>query len=80
MPDRSHGRGRTGLIRFIGNVIDDAKEFTDECLDRMRDVEHDLRKTVSDNVRPGRDADEPDASTAATTVRATAGRSRRAHG
>ncbi|MGI5335947.1 hypothetical protein ACQEVS_00395 [Streptomyces sp. CA-181903] len=57
MVKRSHDRRRTGFIRFIGNVVDDAKEFTDECLDRIGDLERDLRRTVSDSIRSERDAD-----------------------
>ncbi|MET9644795.1 hypothetical protein [Streptomyces syringium] len=57
MTTRSKGRRRSGLIRFIGDVLDDAKDFTDECLDRARDLEYDLRKAASDAVRPDKDDD-----------------------
>ncbi|MBC2878036.1 MULTISPECIES: hypothetical protein [Streptomyces] len=57
MTTRSRGRRRSGLIRFIGDVIDDAKDFTDDCLDRARDLEYDLRKAASNAVRPDEDDD-----------------------
>ncbi|MFD0385827.1 hypothetical protein ACFQ2B_36115 [Streptomyces stramineus] len=57
MTTRSKGRRRSGLIRFIGDVLDDAKDFTDECLDRARDLEHDLRTAASNAVRPDKDDD-----------------------
>jgi polyhydroxyalkanoate synthesis regulator phasin len=37
---------RTGITRFLGNIVDDTKEFIDDVLDRTRDTEHDLRDTA----------------------------------
>ncbi|MFI0743435.1 hypothetical protein ACH4PU_36005 [Streptomyces sp. NPDC021100] len=67
MSDQPTQRRRTGITRFIGNVLDDAKDFTDECLDRARDLEHDVRKAISKAVRPDKDDEE-------TVATVTAGR------
>ncbi|WP_249374941.1 hypothetical protein [Streptomyces sp. I05A-00742] len=57
-------RHRTGLFRLIGDVMDDVKLFTDDCLDRAAGLEHDLRRAVSDAVRPEKNT----GNKAATTV------------
>ncbi|MFI0743400.1 hypothetical protein ACH4PU_35830 [Streptomyces sp. NPDC021100] len=36
----------------------DAKDFTDDYLDRARDLEHDVRKAISNAVRPDKDDEE----------------------
>ncbi|MFF7730932.1 hypothetical protein [Streptomyces sp. NPDC008001] len=74
MTTRSRGRRRSGLIRFLGDVLDDAKDFTDECLDRARDLEYDLRKAASDAVRPDEDGDYRPAARTARTRQAVAGK------
>jgi len=43
---RSKPGRRTGITKFLGNVIDDTKEFVDDVLDRTRDAERDLRDTA----------------------------------
>ncbi|WP_158894029.1 hypothetical protein [Amycolatopsis anabasis] len=37
---------RTGIIKYLGNMIDDTKDLVDDILDRARDVEHDVRDTA----------------------------------
>ncbi len=37
---------RRGIIKFLGNIVDDSKEVVDDILDRARDVEKDLRSTA----------------------------------
>lgn len=51
-------RKRTGIVRYIGNVVDDTKDFIDDCLDRGRDVEHDMRHTAR-RAFEVRDGEEP---------------------
>ncbi|MFF1613950.1 hypothetical protein ACFVYA_39820 [Amycolatopsis sp. NPDC058278] len=42
---------RIGLTRFLGNLIDDTKDFVDDVLDRGDEVEHDLRNTARRTLR-----------------------------
>ncbi|MBW4717311.1 hypothetical protein [Saccharothrix obliqua] len=37
---------RPGLTRFLGNLVDDTKDFIDDVLDRGGEVERDLRGTA----------------------------------
>lgn len=53
MSDRHGRRRRAGLTGFVRNIVDDTQDFLDGCLDRTGDIEHDLRKAVSDNLRCG---------------------------
>jgi Ran GTPase-activating protein (RanGAP) involved in mRNA processing and transport len=53
-------RKRTGLVRYIGNVVDDTKDFVDDVLDRGREIEHDVRQTVRRAVEEREDEDERD--------------------
>ncbi|MEU5130733.1 hypothetical protein [Streptomyces mobaraensis] len=69
MATGTHSR-RTGFFRLIGDVMDDVKDFTDDFLDRAGDLEHDLRKAVSNAVRPEEDTDT--GATAAVPVGRTA--------
>jgi hypothetical protein len=46
---RSGRRG--GLFGYLGNVVDDTKDFVDDMLDRARDSEHDMRDTATRLVR-----------------------------
>jgi hypothetical protein len=39
-------RQRRGIIKFLGNIVDDSKDVVDDLLDRARDVEQDLRSTA----------------------------------
>jgi hypothetical protein len=39
-------RQRRGMIKFLGNIVDDTKDVVDDLLDRARDVERDLRSTA----------------------------------
>lgn len=48
---------RIGLTRFLGNLIDDTKDFVDDVLDRGDEVERDLRSTAR---RTFRDDDRDD--------------------
>ncbi|GAA2967287.1 hypothetical protein [Streptomyces enissocaesilis] len=50
---------RTGITKFMGNVLDGAKDLADDVLDRARDLEHDLRNAVSRCVKPADDAPRP---------------------
>lgn len=43
---RTRSTKRTGITKFLGNIIDDTKEFVDDVLDRTRDAERDLRDTA----------------------------------
>ncbi|GAA2939596.1 hypothetical protein [Streptomyces enissocaesilis] len=43
---------RTGITKFVGNVLEEAKDFADSVLDRTRDLEHDLRNAVSKPLKP----------------------------
>ncbi|SER13244.1 hypothetical protein SAMN05216188_10834 [Lentzea xinjiangensis] len=49
-------RQRRGIIRFLGNIVDDTKDMVDDMLDRARDVEQDLRSTA----REALDTDDED--------------------
>ena len=44
-------RERTGIIRFVGNVVDDTKDLVDDLLDRGRDVDRgelrEIRETLT---------------------------------
>jgi hypothetical protein len=40
---RTRPTKRTGVAKFLGNIVDDTKEFVDDVLDRTRDAEKDLR-------------------------------------
>jgi polyhydroxyalkanoate synthesis regulator phasin len=42
---------RIGLTKFIGNIVDDTKDFIDDVLDRARDAERDLRDTAQRTFR-----------------------------
>ena len=44
-------RRRIGLSRYLGNVIDDTRDFLDDVIDRTNDFEHDLRDTDDDEDR-----------------------------
>jgi polyhydroxyalkanoate synthesis regulator phasin len=37
---------RSGIVKYLGNIVDDTKDLVDDLLDRGRDVEHDLRGTA----------------------------------
>lgn len=50
-------RRRRGLTGYIGNIVDDTKDFVDDMLDRARDAEHDTRETATKLVR-NEDGDE----------------------
>ncbi|MGW0563215.1 hypothetical protein ACWDZ4_22030 [Streptomyces sp. NPDC003016] len=50
---------RTGITKFVGNVLDEAKDLADDVLERARDLEHDLRNAVSRCVKPVDDAPRP---------------------
>jgi hypothetical protein len=59
---------RRGIIKFLGNIVDDSKDAVDDILDRARDVERDLRsaaRKVVDDDTDGRDDE-----VAATDIRA----------
>ncbi|RKT54507.1 hypothetical protein [Saccharothrix australiensis] len=46
---RSTSRGsrkRTGIIGYLGNIVDDTKEYLDDVLDRGHEIDHDLRRTT----------------------------------
>ncbi|MEV0681815.1 hypothetical protein AB0I60_35380 [Actinosynnema sp. NPDC050436] len=46
---RSTGRSsrkRSGIIGYLGNIVDDTKEYIDDVLDRGHDVDHDVRSTA----------------------------------
>ncbi|MGW5531876.1 hypothetical protein [Streptomyces xanthochromogenes] len=45
-------RRRTGIARFVGKVLDETKTFADDILDRATDLEHDVRRAVSNSLRP----------------------------
>ena len=49
-------RQRRGIIKFLGNIVDDTKDVVDDMLDRARDVERDLRSTA----RKALDTDDED--------------------
>ncbi|KOV83457.1 hypothetical protein [Nocardia sp. NRRL S-836] len=49
-------RQRQGIIKFLGNIVDESKNMVDDLLDRAHDVERDLRSTV----RRALDTDEGD--------------------
>ncbi|MFI9005829.1 hypothetical protein ACIGNX_01180 [Actinosynnema sp. NPDC053489] len=52
------GKGRRiGLFDYLGNLLDDTKDYVDDVLARGRDVEDDVRSTTRRALR--RD-DEPD--------------------
>ncbi|MCE6998362.1 hypothetical protein LZG04_26705 [Saccharothrix sp. S26] len=54
--------GRVGLTRFLGNLVDDTKDFIDDVLDRGDEVERDLRGTARRTFREDeRDRDDRDA-------------------
>lgn len=38
-------RRRTGITRYVGNMVDNTKDFVDDVLDRSHDLEDDLRET-----------------------------------
>lgn len=53
-------RRRVGLSRYLGNIVDDTRDFLDDVLDLVNEVEHDLRDTDDHDRRdrrraPGRD-------------------------
>src|SRR3712207_6310410 len=47
---------RTGITKYFSNIVDETRDFLDEMVDRARDVEHDVRDSVSRAVAN----DEPD--------------------
>jgi Ran GTPase-activating protein (RanGAP) involved in mRNA processing and transport len=53
---------RTGIIKFIGNVLDESKDLVDDLLCRAREVEHDVRDTVrrAVEVKDDEDDEHPD--------------------
>jgi putative transposase len=44
---RRMAKRRTSLIGYIDDVMGDTKDFFDDMIDRARDVEHDMRDTLS---------------------------------
>lgn len=66
---RSTSRGarkRNGIIGYLGNIVDDTKEYIDDVLDRGHDVDHDLRSTARRALHGDDDSDsDPDADIAA---------------
>jgi len=50
-------RKRTGLFDYVGNIVDDTKEFVDDVLDRGREVDDDNRRTARRVLRPDEEKD-----------------------
>ncbi|WP_414937143.1 hypothetical protein [Amycolatopsis sp. cmx-11-51] len=48
-------RRRNGLTGYIGNIVDDTKDFLDDLLDRGRDAEREVRDTAQKFVRDDED-------------------------
>ncbi|GHE43729.1 hypothetical protein GCM10018785_11630 [Streptomyces longispororuber] len=46
MSSRS-SHSRTGLSRFLGDIVDSSKDFIDGALDRMQDTERDIRRGLT---------------------------------
>jgi hypothetical protein len=42
----AYERRRRGLIRLLGTVVDETKDYVDDVLDRARDVNDDLRSST----------------------------------
>lgn len=42
----TRSKRRTGIVRYLGNIVDETKDLVDDLLDRGRDLEHDLRDTA----------------------------------
>ncbi|MCC2280723.1 hypothetical protein LKL35_35860 [Streptomyces sp. ET3-23] len=57
MSDRHNRHDRTSFTRFLRNVLDDAQDFLDDSLDRAGDLEHDLRKALSNSLRSQKDCE-----------------------
>lgn len=38
--------GRSGIVKYLGNLVDSTKDFVDDVLDRGHDVERDVRATA----------------------------------
>ena len=55
----TRSKRRTGIVKYLGNVLDETKDLVDDMLDRARDVEHDMRDTV----RRAVETDDEDAET-----------------
>jgi outer membrane murein-binding lipoprotein Lpp len=60
---------RTGITKYLSNIVDETRNFLDEMVDRARDVEHDVRETVSKAVAN----DEPDKQDGADAASAPGG-------
>ncbi len=50
-------RKRTGLFDYMGNIVDDTKDFVDDVLDRGREIDDDNRRTTRRALRPDDEKD-----------------------
>jgi polyhydroxyalkanoate synthesis regulator phasin len=50
-------RKRTGIVGYLGNIVDDTKDYIDDMLDRGREVDRDVRSTARRVLRDDRDDD-----------------------
>ncbi|MFE9688008.1 hypothetical protein [Streptomyces sp. NPDC006285] len=48
-------RHRSGMSRFLHDIVDDTKDLLDDITDSLSDVEHDTRRSVSRALRPDDD-------------------------
>jgi hypothetical protein len=55
-----HKPKRRGVIKFLGNIVDDSKDIVDDVLDRARDVERDLRSAAHTAIHGNDDHDDDD--------------------
>jgi ABC-type transporter Mla subunit MlaD len=53
-------RRRSGVVKYLGNIIDDTKDLVDDLLDRARDIEHDVRDTARKAFDYDDDTNNPD--------------------
>ncbi|MEU4205315.1 hypothetical protein AB0F64_36005 [Streptomyces sp. NPDC026294] len=52
-------RNRSGILKHLGNLMDDAKEAVDDLIDRAADVDHNARKTITSAVGTTKEDDAP---------------------
>ncbi|MBQ0976418.1 hypothetical protein KBZ00_35830 [Streptomyces sp. RK31] len=67
---------RTGISKFIDDVVDSTKDLADGILDRLSDAEQDLRKGLTrivENRETGKDIEAERLSAAPGTQRDTVG-------
>jgi hypothetical protein len=59
-------RRKNSVTRWIGDMVDDTKDFVDDLIDRAKDVEEDVRDAVKKAVDDDEDEEKSTSKTAST--------------